>query len=157
LEREERGVEEVRQLFERSEFHSSWMRMRLERVEPGEVDVAMDVGDRHLNLMGTLHGGLIATLADTATGLALRSVLDPGLTFTTTHLGVTFLSPGRRGSVVARGRVVRSGRRLGYAEADVVDPSGRLLARAAATFAIMAEPEPRPDAERGRPGQAEDQ
>jgi uncharacterized protein (TIGR00369 family) len=133
------GTDDVRERFARSEFHSRWLALTLERVDPGEVDVAMDVQPHHLNLMGTLHGGMIATLADTATGLALRSTLEPGLTFTTTHLGVTFLAPGRAGRVIARGRALKSGRRFGYAEADVVDGDGGLLARAAATFAIMPE------------------
>lgn len=131
------GIEDVRERFERSEFHSRWLGLSLERVEAGSVDVAMDVAPHHLNLMGTLHGGMIATLADTATGLALRSTLPEGLTFTTTQLNVTFLSPGRGGRVRARGRVVRSGRRFGYAEADVVDEEERLLARATATFAVL--------------------
>jgi uncharacterized protein (TIGR00369 family) len=134
-----RGIDDVRERFERSEFHSGWLGLRLERVERGEVDVTMDVRPHHLNLMGTLHGGMIATLADTATGLALRSTLDVGLTFTTTHLAVTFLVPGRGGRVIARGRVVKGGRRFAYAEADVVDEDDRLVARANATFAVMAE------------------
>ena len=135
------GIEDVRERFARSEFHTRWLALTLDRVDVGQVDVAMDVQPHHLNLMGTLHGGMIATLADTATGLALRSTLEDGFTFTTTQLGVTFLSPGREGRVVARGRVVKSGRRFGYAEADVVGSDGRLLARATATFAVLPEPD----------------
>ena len=130
---------DVRERFERSEFHSGWLGLTLERVAEGEVDVSMQVQPYHLNPMGTLHGGMIATLADTATGLALRSTLEDGQTFTTTHLGVTFLAPAHDGRVTARGRVLKHGRRLGYAEADVVDADDRLLARAAATFAVMPE------------------
>jgi len=133
------AAKDVRERFERSDFHSRWLALTLERVDPGEVDVAIDVRGHHLNLMGTLHGGMIATLADTATGLALRSSLDRGLTFTTTQLGVTFLAAGREGRILAKGRVIKSGRRFGYAEADVVDADGRLLARATATFAVMSE------------------
>ncbi|HEY3022031.1 MAG TPA: PaaI family thioesterase, partial [Actinomycetota bacterium] len=94
---------------------------------------------RHLNLVGLLHGGLIATLADTATGLAYRTVLEPGTRHVTTHLSVTFLSPGRAGLVTARGKVVKAGRRFGYAESDVVGPDGELLARATATFTVSPE------------------
>jgi uncharacterized protein (TIGR00369 family) len=133
------AAQDVRERFARSEFHSRWLALTLERVDRGEVDVAMDVQPHHLNLMGTLHGGMIATLADTATGLALRSTLEEGMTFTTTQLGVTFLAPGREGRILAKGRVVKSGRRFGYAEADVVDAEGRLLARATATFAVLPE------------------
>jgi uncharacterized protein (TIGR00369 family) len=128
-------IDEVSERFALSGFHS-WIGMRLERVDAGEVHVALDVEPRHLNLVGLLHGGLIATLADTATGLAYRTVLEPGTRHVTTHLGVTFLSPGRAGRVTARGKVVKAGGRFGYAEADVVGPDEELLARATATFTV---------------------
>jgi uncharacterized protein (TIGR00369 family) len=131
---------EVREGFARSEFHRTFLGAQLERVAPGEVDVSLLVVARHLNLAGTLHGGLIATLADTATGLALRTTLEAGTTSLTSSLSVTFLRPGRSGTVTAKGRVVKRGTRFGYAEADVEDGEGRLLARAAATFTIVPEP-----------------
>ena len=127
----------MRRRFERSEFHSDWMGFRLDAVAVGEATVSLEIEDKHRNLMGTLHGGMISTLADTATGIAMGSQLDEAMTWTTTSLHVTFLAPGRTGRVMAHGRVVKAGRRFGYAEADVVDPDGRLLARATATFAIM--------------------
>ncbi len=132
-------IDEVRERFARSGF-LNWIGMRLERVEPGEVDVALDVEPHHLNLVGLLHGGMIATLADTATGLAYRTVLQPDTRHVTTQLIVTFLSPGRAGRVTARGRVVKAGGRFGYAEADVVGPDDDLLARATATFTVSPEP-----------------
>jgi uncharacterized protein (TIGR00369 family) len=130
---------EVRERFERSVFHTSFLGARLARVASGEVDVELDVGPQHLNLFGTMHGGLIATLADTATGLAMLTALEAGTTHVTTSLGVTFLAPGRAGPVTARGRVLKRGRRFGYAEADVVDEAGALLARASATFTVTPE------------------
>ena len=130
-------LDELRERFARSEFHSGWLGLRLDRLEVGRADVTLAVEPKHRNLMGTLHGGMISTLADTATGVAMGSSLDDGLTWTTTSLAVTFLAPGRGGRVTARGRVVKGGRRFGYAEADVVSEDGTLLARATATFAIM--------------------
>lgn len=132
-------VEKVRDRFARSAFHTSFLGVRLGRIEPGSVEVELDVETDHLNLFGTLHGGLIATLADTATGLAMLTSLDDGMTHVTTSLSVTFLAPARSGTVTARGRVLKRGRRFGYAEADVVDSDGALLARAAATFSVMPE------------------
>lgn len=132
-------LEEVRERFERSRFHTSFLGARLGRVSRGEVDVELDVGPQHLNLFGTMHGGLIATLADTATGLAMLTALEAGTTHLTTSLSVTFLAPGRAGAVTSRGRVLKHGRRFGYAEADVVNEAGDLLARATATFTILPE------------------
>jgi uncharacterized protein (TIGR00369 family) len=133
-------LEEVRERFARSGFHTAFLGLLLDRVVEGEVDVSLALEPRHLNLGGTLHGGMIATLADTATGLAYRTVLEPGTTHVTSSLTVTFLAPGRAGVVTARGRVIKRGRRVGYAEADVVDADGALLARAGATFAVIPEP-----------------
>ena len=132
-----RPLDDLRERFERSEFHSGWMGMRLERLEPGTAEVSLEVETKHRNLLGTLHGGMIATLADTVTGVAMGSTLDRTLVWTTTALNVTFLAPGRTGRVLARGHVVKRGWRFGYAEADVMDDEDRLLARATATFAIM--------------------
>jgi uncharacterized protein (TIGR00369 family) len=132
-------AEEMRERFARSEFHSGWLGLTLDAVGDGNASVSLEVEPRHRNLVGTLHGGMIATLADTATGVAIGSSLEGGLTWATTALNVTFLAPGRGGRVTAHGRVVKAGRRFGYAEADVVDAEDRLLARATATFAIMAE------------------
>jgi uncharacterized protein (TIGR00369 family) len=132
-------VAEVRERVDGSTFHRSFG-MRLEHVSEGEVDLSLEAGPEHLNLMGTVHGGVLATLADSATGLAYRTVLEPGTTFTTIQLSLTYLAAGRAGRIEARGRVVKRGRRTGYAEADVVDGEGRLLARATALLAVMPEP-----------------
>jgi uncharacterized protein (TIGR00369 family) len=130
-------VAEVRERFEASAFHRSFFGMALERAFVGEVEISLEVEDRHRNLLGIVHGGVIATLADTATGLAYRTVLEPGTAHVTTQLSVTYLAPGRTGRILARGRVVKRGRRIGYAEADVQTEDGTLLARATALFAIV--------------------
>ena len=120
-----------------SRFHS-WMGMRLERLDPGSSELSLRVAEDHVNLMGVLHGGVIASLADTATGIALLSVLDPGWSHLTTSLQLTFLAPAKLGeAITAHGRVVKHGRRFGYAEADVLGPQGVLIARAAATFIVL--------------------
>jgi uncharacterized protein (TIGR00369 family) len=131
-------LSEIRERFAGSPFHSAFLGARLDRVAPDEVDVSLDVEPRHLNLSGTLHGGMIATLADTATGLAFRTGLNEAASAVTTSLSLTFLRPGGIGVVTARGRVVKRGSRFGYAEADVVDANGSLLARAGATFTVIA-------------------
>ena len=135
-------LDEIRERFASSAFHTAFVGARLERVAPDEVDVSLRVEPRHLNLSGTLHGGMIATLADTATGLAYRTGLQEGTNALTSSLSITFLRPAEAGVVTARGRVVKRGSRFGYAEADVVDADGRLLARAAATFTLVAGSEP---------------
>jgi uncharacterized protein (TIGR00369 family) len=139
--REDR-IATVRARVERGRFNA-WMGMRLERLDDGVAELGLEVRPDHLNLMGALHGGVISSLADTATGVAMHAALEEGWTHATTSLQLTFLAAGRLGDrVVARGRVVKRGRRFGYAEADVERSDGTLLARAGATFLIRQERRP---------------
>jgi uncharacterized protein (TIGR00369 family) len=132
----------------RSAFHR-WAGIDLVRAEPGEVEIALRAEDHHLNLLGTLHGGMLATAADTAMGLAMRTRAEPGSTYVTVQLDLHYLVPGRAGRIVAIGRAVKSGRQTGYAEADVLEGNS-LLARASATFSVVHEPPDRED--EGVPG-----
>lgn len=128
-------LDELRERLRESEFYR-WADIELVDASPGRVQVALEAGPRHVNLQGLVHGGMLATLADTAMGLAVRTVLEPGGRHVTVQLGVEFLSPGRAGRIFAEGRSLKIGRQLGFAEADVVDWDGRVLAKAHATLSV---------------------
>lgn len=89
------------------------------------------------NSRGDIHGGVVASLLDAAMGVAVRAALTQGEGATTVSLTVNYLEPGR-GSLIARGRVVRSGRTLASTEAKVTDASGREVAHAVGTMRIIA-------------------
>jgi len=131
-------VEGLRERLRDTPFYG-WLGIELVGARPGEVEVAFEAGPEHVNLQGLVHGGMLATLADTAMGLAVRTTLEPGWRHVTVQLGIEFLSPGRPGRIVARGRSVKVGRQLGFAEADVLDGRGRLLARARSMLSVTAE------------------
>ena len=131
-------VEGLRERLQGSEFYR-WAGVELVDAAPGRVEIAFEADSQHLNLQGLVHGGLLATLADTAMGLAVRTVLRPGRRHVTVQLGVEFLSAGRPGRIVAHGRSVKIGSQLGFAEADVTDTSGRLLAKAHSTLSVTTE------------------
>ena len=116
-----------------------WTGIELLDARLGEVDLQLDAEPRHMNLQGLLHGGMITALADTAMGLAVRTKLEPGTRHVTIQLSVQFLSPGGVGRAVAHGRVIRAGRQIAHAEADIVDAAGKLLARAQSSVAIIAD------------------
>lgn len=111
----------------------------------GEAVMTMVADERHSNPMGTLHGGILCDLADAAMGMAYFSTLDRGESFTTLELKINFLRPFWTGRLVARGRVVSTGRTVGMAECDVEDAEGRLIARATSTCLTL-----RGDAASGR-------
>jgi uncharacterized protein (TIGR00369 family) len=126
---------DLRARLEASVFHT-WAGMEVVEAEPGEVTVAMDVDDRHVNLQGLVHGGMLAILADTACGLSVRSTIEPGRLHITANLDVHFLSPAHPGRILGRGRALKVGRTLAYAEASIEDEGGRLLARAQSRFSV---------------------
>jgi uncharacterized protein (TIGR00369 family) len=116
------------------------LRMELSRVGGGEAELAMELEEHHFNPQRIVHGGIISALADTAIGLALRSILAPGSTHRTAQLNVHFLAKGEGNRLVGRGRAVHLGSRMGYGEGEVVDAGGKLLARATATFIVLPAP-----------------
>ena len=118
-----------------------WTGMRVVAVEPGSVTLALHLEDHHANLQGFAHGGVLATLADAAMGLSVRSALETGRRHVTIELGVHYLRPIRTGTVTATGRAVRVGREIAYAEAAITDERGTDLARASGTYSVTSPPQ----------------
>ena len=116
-----------------------WAGITLISAGEGEVQIAMDVEPHHLNVQGLAHGGMIATLADTAAGLAVRTRLEPGRRHVTVQLNVNYLAPAQLGRIVAHGTAVRVGMTVAHAEAEVADARGRLLARATSVLSVLPE------------------
>jgi uncharacterized protein (TIGR00369 family) len=128
-------LEALRERIAASPFHT-WAGVEVVAATPGAVTVAMDVDDRHVNLQGLVHGGMLAILADTACGLAIRSAIEPGRLHVTTDLDVHFLSPAGPGRLLGRGNAVKVGRSLAFAEASIEDAEGKLLAKAQGRFSV---------------------
>jgi uncharacterized protein (TIGR00369 family) len=108
--------------------------MRLVSVGDGEAVFELEADpERHANPMGTVHGGILCDIADGAMGCAYASLLGEGESFTTLELKINFLKPVLGGRLLARARVVKSGRTVGLIECDVEDEGGSLVARASST------------------------
>lgn len=112
--------------------------LRAEAGEPaGQARLVLESRSELENSRGEVHGGVIASLLDAAMGVAARSALPPGYGTTSASLTVNYVAPGR-GTLTARGRVVRQGRTLASAEATVTDASDAVVAHAVATLRIIA-------------------
>ena len=103
----------------------------------GESRFEMESGRKHHNPMGTVHGGILCTLADSAMGMAFASTLDDGETFTTLEIKVNYLRPVFEGKLFAGAKVVHRGRTVGMVECDVTTEDGRLVARAVSTCSVL--------------------
>ena len=78
--------------------------------------------------MGTLRGGILCDIADAAMGMAYRSTLAEGETFTTIELKINCLRPVWKAKLRAEERMVHAGRTLGLVECNIFDDSERLVA-----------------------------
>ena len=97
----------------------------------------MKVGRELTQQAGFAHGGVSASLIDSAVGLALCTLIVHGGMITTIDLQVNFLAPARPGSLTARGRIVHKGRRTAVGDCQVLDKDGKLVSKGTATYLIL--------------------
>ena len=108
---------------------------KVEEVEPGRAVIRIDVEEHHLNGAGTLHGGVYASLIDSAMGLAVLSLV--GVRIATIEMNVHFLGAVGGGRVTCQADVVHRTRRTATAEAKVHDAEGNLVAMGTGAFRVF--------------------
>ena len=113
--------------------------MRCDLVEEGRVVFSMAPAEEHLNPLGTVHGGVLTTLLDSAMGCAVHTTLSAGVGYTTLELKVNYIRAARTDgqTLTAEGSVIHAGRSTATAEGKVVDEQGKLVAHATTTCMIL--------------------
>jgi uncharacterized protein (TIGR00369 family) len=108
-------------------------------VAEGTVTFSLVPQEFHYNPLGSVHGGIISTLLDSACGCSVHTTLPAGVAYTSLDLNVKFLRPVTvaTGRVRCTGTVLQRGRRTAYAEAKLTDAGGRLLAHATSSCLIF--------------------
>jgi uncharacterized protein (TIGR00369 family) len=106
--------------------------------EPGLVVMKLAVGEYLYNPIGSVHGGVAATLLDSVMGCAVHSVLPQGRAYSTLEIKISYLRAitDALGEVTAEGRVVNAGRKAAFAEGRIVDAAGKLYATGSTTCAV---------------------
>ncbi|MCW6168033.1 MAG: PaaI family thioesterase [Thermoplasmatales archaeon] len=105
----------------------------------GYCTVIGTIREMHLNINRIVHGGVYATILDTAMGGAVVTTLGDGETTATTSLYLEFLrSTGLGTKIVARGDILRRGRHLAFVRGELSDSDGRLLSQAHGTWYIWS-------------------
>jgi len=135
---DERILEDLRARIAASPFHSGFG-LSVEDASEGSVRLGWRAGPEHLNLQGLVHGGVLATLADVAMGLAVRTAVQPGRRHVTIELTIHYVRPASQGDIEVLGHVIRVGSQIGFAEADVLQ-GDRLLARGSGTYSVTTLP-----------------
>jgi uncharacterized protein (TIGR00369 family) len=107
-------------------------------VSPGRSTWEYAVDRAHFNPHGTLHGGVVMALLDTAMGHAVAAMVIPDGAFNAAaQMNVHFLLPVTAGTLTARATVKKLGKRLAVVEAEATDESGRSVALATASHSIL--------------------
>ncbi|MEC4761700.1 hotdog fold thioesterase [Mycobacterium sherrisii] len=117
------------------------LRTSVVAVEQGRITFCCSPDASMYNPLGMVHGGTVCTLLDTA-ACALHTTLPLGVGYTSVEIKVNYLKPVTvdSGPLTAVGSVVKAGSRIGFAEGEVTDAAGKLIATASTTLLISELP-----------------
>ena len=115
------------------------MNFKLVELSRGHAVFAVEPKEYHYNPIGVVHGGLAATLLDSAMGCAVHSTLPAGAGYTTVEIKVNFVRAitSETGRVRAEAKLIHLGGRIATAEGRVIDEAGKLYAHATTTCLIL--------------------
>jgi uncharacterized protein (TIGR00369 family) len=112
--------------------------IELVALKRGAATLRLALRDELMRNGGIAHGGVIASLIDTASAFAVMSGLEPDKTTTTIDLTIQYLRPLAKGQARAQARVLRMGRRVAVVSVDVTDEREVLAATALTSYLVMS-------------------
>ena len=113
------------------------MSMQLDAIDLDTATIKLELGQCHLQPYGIVHGGVLATLVDTATFWAVFMRIPDDAGLVNIDLKLNYLKPVDKGQLRAEGAAIRSGKSLSYSEASVMDADGELIAHGTSTLMIL--------------------
>jgi uncharacterized protein (TIGR00369 family) len=138
------GIEQLRTLMSAGKRPGIGNSLDFTLIDVGEGTATFSgvPGQHAYNPIGTVHGGYAATLLDSACGCAVHTCLSSTQRYTTLELKIAYHKAltDKTGRVQAEGRVLSFGRRVAFAEAKLLDQSGKLYASATSTLLIIEDP-----------------
>jgi len=130
-------IERVNQLINRCPYFDL-LSMKIQEVGARFSVLEIDLAQKHLQPFGFVHGGVFASIIDAAAFWAIYyEIEDQNVGVTTVDLKLNYLAPAVSGKLIAKGRQIKLGKTLGYAEAEVTDVNGRILAHGTSTVILL--------------------
>ncbi len=125
-----KDLEKVRSMINSIPYYKT-LSMQLENVGESGSSLRIKLGDKHKNLWGSVHGGVAASLVDTACGLSVIPFLKDGETMVTAVMQIQYFVPVHVGSgdLIGRGKVINRGGHLISAEAEILNEEEKLVAK----------------------------
>lgn len=119
------------------QLHQSGRAMTVIEVGPGEAAMQLDASEAHLRPGGTVSGPTLFMLADVAAWVAILAHIGPRAMTVTTNVSINFLRLPPPGPLVARGRILKLGKRLAVVDVTIAPPEDAdAVAQATATYSI---------------------
>ena len=132
-------IEALKQIINHSPYFSH-LSMRMQAIDTGTCEFEIDIDRKHLQPFGFVHGGVFASILDSAAFWSMHfDQTDPDVSLTSVDLKLNYLAPIATGKLIARGRRIKLGKTLGYAEAAVSDGNGKLLCHGTSTLMVLRE------------------
>ena len=116
--------------------YGKFLGIKLESAVAGKARCSIKLEPHHLNTGGRVHGGVLTSLADTAAGVAVRTIRPEGTFSATTDLSIAFIRPPQGGTLEAIAEVIHAGKQLVRTEIAISD-AGKLVAKITATFMLI--------------------
>ncbi len=113
------------------------LKISLEKIDEGFARFRMPFQRELTQGFGLVHGGAIATLADTAVAYALLSLVQPGERVATAEFKINYLSSVTAGELIAEAHIINKGEKLALGEMEVKNEQGKLIAKGLATYMIL--------------------
>ena len=135
-------MDEIRRLFDTAPFIRD-LGLELVAIAPGRCETALPLATRHLQQDGVVHAGVLATMGDHTSGTAGASIIGADSYVLTAEFKINLLRAAKGKRLHCIGTVLKPGRRLIVAESEVFDgapDSGKLVAKATVTLAVMTKP-----------------
>lgn len=130
-------VERINKIVNNSPFFKL-ISMQIRDIGAGYSVIEIDLTQKHLQPFGYVHGGVFASIIDAAAFWALYFDIDEkDAGATTVDLKLNYLEPVQSGKLIAKGRRIRMGKTLGYAEVEVSDENEKILAHGTSTVIIL--------------------
>jgi uncharacterized protein (TIGR00369 family) len=97
----------------------------------------VQLGEKHLQPFGMVHGGVMASVVDAAAFWAVFPQVEKGKGLTTVEMKINYLAPAQKGKLLVQGRSIKIGRTLALGEGQVKDEKGILVAHGTATMMVV--------------------
>ena len=124
-----------------SALYYQLLKISLDQIDEGFARFRMPFRKELTQAYGVVHGGAIATLADTAVAFAMMTMIQPGERVTTVEFKINFLAPVTEEEMIGEARIINKGNRLALADMEVKRGDGKLIAKGLATYIILSPPE----------------